>query len=151
MDGQLVASVPLSCRLSSSPTSSGDKASTMRWMRAISVSSSGAGWRSRTSSARSATVCASNIARPGMSRSNALPMRPVTWPATSECPPRSKKLSCRDGSTPSTDAHTPAMNSSSASTGAAPPTSGSGSAATSTLPFAVSGTESTRSQLVGTM
>ena len=99
--------------------------------------------------ARAAGVGASNSALKGTSTPKAARTRDASRVASSEWPPRSKKSDCGlTPSTPSTSAHSPASSSSAAERGGAaaspPAVSGAGRARRSSLPVAVKGRASRR-------
>ena len=92
-------------------------------------------------------------------RPSACRTREITCIASSECPPSSKKLSCRPTrSTPSSSAQIPASSVSASpcgrlvrSAGHTRRPSGAGSALRSSLPFGVSGSASSHTYAAGTM
>jgi hypothetical protein len=104
------------------------------------------------------TVGASKTARSGTSTPSAERSREITWVASSEWPPRSKKLSpALTRSTPSTSAQTRATSRSAGVRGATPSlplctaAEGAGRARRSTLPLGVRGSASSRTNVDGTI
>ncbi|GGP74359.1 hypothetical protein GCM10010185_54890 [Saccharothrix coeruleofusca] len=109
----------------------------------------------RTASATPATVGVSNSCRTEISAFSVDRIRLSSWIASSECPPSSKKLSSGlTSAAPSTSAKSPQRISSVGVRGARPvadPYSGAGRALRSTLPFTLSGNDSSRTKAEGTM
>ncbi len=108
-----------------------------------------------TTPASNAGVGFSNTARTGSSTPSTTRIRDTSRVASSECPPRSKKLSSTPTrSRPSTCANTSHSACSPGVAGARPPPaaySGAGSARRSSFPFAFSGSWSSTTTAVGTM
>ncbi len=110
---------------------------------------------SRRCSASAATVGASNSTRTASSAPSVARIREISRVASSEWPPRSKKLSSTPTwARPSTSANSPASSCSWGVLGSRPvpaePRSGAGRAARSSLPLAVSGSASSRTNADGT-